>query len=121
MELAYLIFDFTDEESGDGSFDAMASVLPDRLPALLQEVEAVLRWAHQRFGTPSASEGLGEWDFDLHGTTEAGAPWPIAYDAGRGTVAYAHPGEERTTLTLAISGSRGFCEAFEEAFSVLDS
>ena len=42
MPLAYLLFDSSDEDGGHCSFDAMASVLPDRLPALLREVEAVL-------------------------------------------------------------------------------
>lgn len=42
-ELHYLDFDFSDEDSGRGRFDAMASVLPDRLPALLAEIAAVLQ------------------------------------------------------------------------------
>src|SRR6185369_12734006 len=46
MQLDYLVFDASDEDSGRESFDAMASVAPDRLPALLAEVAAVLRWAH---------------------------------------------------------------------------
>ena len=45
MELDYLLFDATDEETGSWSFDAMASVAPARLPALLREIEAVLAWA----------------------------------------------------------------------------
>jgi hypothetical protein len=45
LEAAHLDFDFSDEDSGRGSFDAMASVLPDRLPALLAEIAAVLGWA----------------------------------------------------------------------------
>ena len=50
MQLHYLDFDFSDEESGRGSFDAMASVVPSRLPALLAEIAAVLGWAGRAFG-----------------------------------------------------------------------
>ena len=120
MELAYLIFDFSDEESGCGSFDAMASVLPDRVPALLAEVQAVLRWAHQAFGPPSAAEGDGGWDFDLHGTTEAHAPWALAYDPGPGTVSAGQAGPGRATLTLTIGGPRPFCDALRDAFSIAE-
>ena len=118
VELEYLIFDFSDEESGSGSFDAMASVLPERVPALMAEVEAVLRWAHHAFGAPAASDGDGSWDFALHGTAEADKPWTIGYDAQRAQVSFAQPAGGRTTLTLTLSGSAAFCEAFREAFSV---
>jgi hypothetical protein len=121
MQLDYLLFDFTDEESGRASFDAMASVFPDRLPALVGEIEAVLRWAHGEFGAPSASADEGEWDFDLHGTVGADLPLDIAYDARSGRVALARPhGDGRTTLTLTIGGSRVFCDSFSMAFHLSD-
>jgi hypothetical protein len=120
VRLDYLIFDFADEETGAGSFDAMASVLPDRVPALVAEVEAVLRWAHQAFGAPSAAEGDGDWDFALQATTEAGRPCGIAYDPRRGKVFLAPGGDGRITLTLTLGGSRGFCELFREAYPVAD-
>jgi hypothetical protein len=117
MQLDYLIFDFTDEEMGCGSFDAMASVLPARLPALVGEIEAVLRWAHHEFGAPSASADEGEWDFELQGTDAADQPLEIAYDAGSGHVVFASPsGDGPATLTLTIGGSRVFCDGFRHAF-----
>jgi hypothetical protein len=99
MELAWLLFDFSDEESGSGSFDAMACVTQSRLPDLVSEVEAVLRWAHDEFGPPSTSEGEGDWDFERHDAAEP---------------------DGRTTLTLTIGGSRTFCEAFRHAFPAAD-
>lgn len=116
MQLDYLLFDFTDEETGAGSFDAMASVLPDRLPALLREVEAVLQWAHRRFGPPAASADSAGWDFDLQGTGEAGEPLQVAYDAVRGRVAVESPASGRSTLSLTLGGPATFCEAFRHAF-----
>lgn len=116
MHLEYLLFDFSDEETGAGSFDAMASVQPDRVPAVLREVEAVLQWAHRRFGPPAGSADAAGWDFDLQGTTDSGAPLPVAYDAARGRVALAPPGPGRTTLSLTLSGAATFCEVFRDAF-----
>lgn len=116
MQLDYLLFDFSDEETGAGSFDAMASVLPDRLPALLSEVEAVLQWTHGRFGPPAGSADAAGWDFDLQGTDDAGAPLAIAYDAVRGDVRLQAARSGRITLSLTLSGPATFCDAFRDAF-----
>jgi hypothetical protein len=99
MELHYLVFDFSDEESGRGSFDAMASVLPARLPALRDEVAAVLDWAHRAFGPATQSHDEGDWGYELQEAVEPDA---------------------RTTLTLTLVGSPAFCEAFRQAFGVDD-
>lgn len=120
MPLEYLLFDFTDEESGCGSFDAMAGVRPDRWDALVAEVEAVLGWAQQSFGAPSAAGEEGEWDFELQATTEADRPFPVSWEAGRRQVRVAQAPDGWTTLTLTISGSRTFCDAFREAFPASD-
>ena len=118
MPLDYLLFDFSDEEGGSGSFDAMASVLPDRLPALAGEIEAVLRWAHREFAAPSADEG--DWDFELQATCEPGTPLDAAYDAASGRLSLSPYCEGRATLSLTLSGSRAFCEAFLRAFPASD-
>lgn len=119
MQLLYLDFEFSDEASGRGSFDAMASVLPDRLPALLAETAAVLRWARRAFGPPGALEGDGEWDFELQALADPGTPLPVAWDEGGGGIALAPaPDGARVTLTLTLSGSRAFCEGLREAFGV---
>jgi hypothetical protein len=122
MQLHYLDFDFSDEDSGRGSFDAMASVVPSRLPALLAEIAAVLGWAGRTFGRAGALQDEGEWDYELQGIAEPDTPLEIAYDEGRGEVFLtpAAAGQARTTLTLTLSGSPGFCAAFREAFDVTD-
>lgn len=119
MELQYLDFEWSDEESGRGSFDAMASVLPQRLPALLAEVEAVLRWADARFGAAGALGDEGTWDHALAAIAEPDTPLAVAYDAARGVVAMepVAPGR-RVTLTLTLAGSPQFCAALREAFAI---
>lgn len=116
MPLDYLLFDATDEENGACSFDAMASVLPDRLPALLREVEAVLAWAHREFGVPGGGADEGEWDFALQAVQEPRRPLEVRYDAGRGSVLLSQVPQGRVTLTLTVTGSRPFAAAFRDAF-----
>ena len=122
MQLHYLDFDFSDEDSGRGSFDAMASVATSRLPALLAEMAAVLGWAGRAFGPPGALQDEGEWDYELQGIVEPDTPLEVGYDEGRGEVSLipAVAGTALTTMTLTLSGSPGFCEAFREAFGVTD-
>lgn len=115
MHLDYLLFDRSDEDGGAGSFDALASVLPDRLPALLREVEAVLQWAHRAFGAPGAADA-GGWDFDLQATGPQGEPLHVAYDAVRARATVDPAGKQRVALSLTVSGPAGFCEAFGQAF-----
>jgi len=116
MPLEYLFFDSTDEETGACSFDAMASVLADRLPALIHEVEAVLGWAYSDFGAPSSVEENGEWDFELQAVAEPDVLLEITYDCERATVSMPRAGG-RVTLALTLNGSRAFAAAFTDAFS----
>ncbi|WBY01249.1 hypothetical protein PE066_17565 [Ramlibacter tataouinensis] len=119
MQLDYLLFDFTDEESGSGSFDAMAWVLPERVPALLGEIEAVLGWGHQAFGPPDAAVDAGSWDFDLQGASETDDPLGVTYDAASGRVILLPSGSGGgITLALTVGGSRDFCEVFRQAFTL---
>ena len=119
MQLQYLDFDFSDEDSGRGSFDAMASVPASRLSALLEEIAAVLRWASNEFGAAGALEDEGEWDYELQAIAEPDTPLQIAYDRSAGALSLSPVPEasSRVTLTLTLSGSPGFCEAFRASFS----
>ncbi|KQT14177.1 hypothetical protein [Ramlibacter sp. Leaf400] len=121
MPLHYLVFDFSDEDSGRGSFDAMASVAPERRAALLDEIAAVMRWSHRTFGPAGALDDDGEWDYELQAVAEPGTPLQIAYEAGRGEVSLSPGpslGDALTTVTLVLSGSPAFCQAFQDAFGV---
>ncbi|HZY18797.1 MAG TPA: hypothetical protein VFE82_09960 [Ramlibacter sp.] len=121
MELLYLDFDFSDEASGAGSFDAMASVAPPRLPALLAEVGAVLRWAARTFGAAGALHEDGEWDYELQAVAEPGTPLEIRHDPAAGAVSLAAAvPAPLTTLTLTLVGTAAFCDAFRQAFGVQD-
>jgi hypothetical protein len=119
MQLQHLDFEFSDEDSGEGSFDAMASVLPARLPALLAEVTAVLRWASRGFGAPQALDDGGDWDYQLEALEEPDQALEVRFDAARGEVALAPAaGAGRVTVTLTLGGSAAFCAALRQAFSL---
>jgi hypothetical protein len=114
MQLRYLDFDTSEEDSGRCSFDAMAGVAPERLPELLREIAAVLRWAADAFGPAGALQDEGDWDYALQATAEPDTPLEIAFD-GR-AVALGSQGASLTTVTLTLSGSPAFCAAFRAAF-----
>jgi hypothetical protein len=120
MDLHYLLFDFSDDGSGAGSFDAMAAVRPDRMPALLGEIGAVLRWAHRAFGAAGAVREEGEWDFDLQAVADPNRPLSVAYDAASGEVRAGDAGGALTTVTLTLTGSPAFCEALRHRFALAD-
>lgn len=120
MHLDYLLFDFADDGTGSCSFDAMASVLPDRVPAVVHEIEAVLGWAHRGFGLPSAGADGGEWDFDLQAVGEPDVPLEITCDFDPARVSLPPGLAGRVTLTLTLGGSCAFGEAFREAFPEAD-
>jgi hypothetical protein len=121
MQLHYLVFDVTDEDSGRGSFDAMASVEPGRLPALLAEIGRVLAWAHRAFGPAGALDDGGEWDYALQALAEPDSPLDAVYEGdGRVVLASAGGGATLTTLALTLTGSPGFCQAMRDAFVGLE-
>lgn len=123
MQLQYLDFDFSDEDTGRGSFDAMASVSPDRLPALLAEIASVLRWSVDTFGSCAARDvrdDVAEWDHALQAVAEPDLPLDIVYDEGRGEVVVGSGGAAYITVTFTLSGSPAFCDAFGAAFELGD-
>ena len=71
--LQFLTFEVSDDGEGQGSWDAMASVRPDHLPAVRAEVAAVLAWAKaHRPGRRGPQEEGGVWDALEHQREEDG-------------------------------------------------
>jgi hypothetical protein len=63
MSLQYLLFDASDDGEGTGSWEAMASVRADQLPAVLAEVAAVIASAQADAPGPrGALDEGGAWD-----------------------------------------------------------
>jgi hypothetical protein len=126
MTLRFLDFDYSEDDAGNGVFDAMAAVWPDQLSALQAEITRVLAWAHQQFGYGHGplDEG-GEWDYDLTGSDETSPAQTLVFDVetqvlSKTPVESADTPHSRYTLSLSLSGTPAFCAAFREAFALDD-
>lgn len=121
MTLQYLDFDYSEDDEGTGTWDAMASVAPGHLPALIGELEQVLAWAHQVFpGRRGPIDEGGDWDFDLQTLREGSVPHQLHYDTSTHRIAVL-PGArdpQLHTVTLSLSGSAAFGVALRERFGL---
>ncbi|MDB5944945.1 MAG: hypothetical protein JWQ13_4511 [Ramlibacter sp.] len=121
MSLDYLDFDFSEDAEGHGSFDAMAAAAPAQLPALQAEVLRVLHWAHRDFaGSRGPLDEGGDWDYELQGVQEVATTLQARYDErwGRLELRPGATGAPRVTLSLTLSGTPAFCEAFRREFGL---
>lgn len=98
--MRYLSFDLSDGDDGVTTLEAMASTDAAQHAAVRAEAQQVLDWAWQRFphGHGPVEDGM-DWDHDLQVHVEAGQ-WH--------------------TLTLTLTGSPAFVEAFLQAFGSAD-
>ena len=119
MQLNYLDFDYSEDEEGTGSWDALASVSSDRLPALIEEVQQLLRWAQRAFaGQRGPLEDGGDWDLELQAQTDDGQLLSLHYNEETGCLQiFAQPGQ-RTALSLTLSASAAFSQALRERFAL---
>lgn len=121
MTLTFLDFDYSDDDDGHGSFDAMAAVSPAQWPLVQAEVQRVLAWAHREF--PGARGDLdegGQWDWELQGVRETPTTLHLYYDdaASQLRVDDGEPGQPRITVSLTLTGTPAFCAALREAFAI---
>jgi hypothetical protein len=96
MTLHYLIFDASDDGEGTGSWEAMASVRAADVPAVRDEVQAVLAAAERHAPGPRGplDEG-GAWDADVQ----------------------QHSDGDWTTVTVTLTGPWAWGEALFERLS----
>jgi len=91
MNIEHLIFDASDDGEGTGSWEAMASVRADQLPAVMAEVRAVEAAAlADAPGPRGALDDGGVWDLDIQTRPD---------------------GEERVSVTLTLTGPWNWGEA----------
>lgn len=118
--LHYLEFDYSEDDDGIATWDAIAHVSTPQVPAWEAEVVAVLAWAHAEFpGQQGPWEDGGTWDCDLQHEPDDGSPLQaLRYDAAarRLLPPVAGRGEAGHSLTFSLSGNAAFAEAFERKF-----
>ena len=119
--LSYLDFDYSEDEQGIGTWDAMASVSASRVPALAAEIAQVLCWASREFtGRQGPIDEGGDWDYDLQSLNDDGQPLPACFDSGKGQLDLPAAGHGYTTVSLSLAGSAQFGAALQAAFGVMD-
>jgi hypothetical protein len=118
--LDYLIFDYSEDDEGTATWDAMATVHAERLPALEQEVLQVLGWAEQQFPQQRGAIDEGAtWDFDLSASDAAGHA--VALEVDLRALSLRHPpmaDGDLLTLALTLTGRGAFADAFVQRFAV---
>jgi hypothetical protein len=125
MQLQFLDFDRSEDADGMVCWDALAQPDPAHNQALLLEVAQVLGWAH-RFDTqgPGPLENGANWDFDLQLTwIPPGQPPQVALprfvpSTGQLWVVPEAQSRQRMALSLTVSGTAGFVDAFAEQFDL---
>ena len=120
MDLQLLDFDCSEDPEGVVCWDALAQPQPRHNGASLQEVAQLLAWAHAFDAQdPGPLEEGAHWDFDLQATLRPEGPDPqeahLMFDLQTGQITLpaadlAHP----LTLSLSLSGTSGFAQAFCE-------
>ena len=115
--LRYLAFDLLDADDTSHTWEAMASVDPPRLTAVLEEAAGLVAWAQAEFGTePQALDDGGEWDvwlqvqadqapaLTLHWPThrEQTLPLPIP------------PGTQWVAVTLTLVAAAPLADALQQ-------
>lgn len=121
MPLDFLDFDYSEDEEGTATWDAVASVPAPRLPELEREIVALLVWAHGEFGSLRGPiEAGGLWDYDLQCERDGQPLLALSYAPTARCLeprpqAAAH---ESVTLTLSLSGGPAFAEAFAARFGL---
>ena len=125
MNLQLLDFDCSEDAEGVVCWDALAQPAPQHNTALLQEVAQVLRWAHSfDHEGPGPLENGANWDFDLQITwLEEGTPALVAQprfvpSTGQLTVQPERQAQQCVALSLTLSGTPAFVQAFSEAFDL---
>lgn len=121
MALDYLDFEYSEDEDGNGTWDAMASVADTRWTALLDEVRQVLQWASQDFrGRRAPLDEGGDWDYDLSAQDDDnGRALHIRWNAQSAQVnAKAPQAGGYTTLTLTLTGHAAFADGLRQRFAL---
>jgi len=121
MKLHFLDFDYSEDEEGTATWDAVASVPATRLLELQQEIITVLAWAHAEFGHLRAPLELGGlWDYDLQYERDEYPLMALSYDADAQQLRPAPQAlaGEQVTLTVSVSGVPVFGEAFAAQFDL---
>ena len=115
--LRYLVFDLLDADDASHTWEAMASVDPVRLPAVLEEAAGLVAWAQAEFGAePLALDNGGEWDAWLQVQADQAPPltlnWPTHRD--QTLPLPIPPGTQWVAVTLTLVAAAPLADALQQ-------
>ena len=126
MNLQFLEFDRSEDTEGVVCWDALAQPAANHTAALLREVTQLLGWA-SRFSTqgPGPLDEGADWDIDLqvqlHQPHSPHSKPAQAHWLAEQQTLDIHPSpgpDDRVALSLSLSGTPAFTQAFREQFDL---
>lgn len=116
MQMHYLDFDYSEDDAGHSTWDALACVAPARWPALCAEVAQVLAWCTAQGAAGALDEGA-LWDVDVQASAERGqasTALAVPWQAGQWHTPAAPVDAERVCIALTISTNAMFSHVFRQ-------
>ena len=114
--LQFLIFELLDADEYSHTWEAMASVAPQRVPDVLTDVTRVLAWAQNQFGSePQALDEGGDWDALLQIQADQRAPQTLAWHTSTGcaTPPPLAAGTQWVAVTLTLVASTSLADGIQ--------
>ena len=117
-DLLYLDFDHSEDDEGTNTWDALAYVQSNRANALLDEITALLKWAHDTMPLPPGPVDDGhQWDYDLQWERD-NTMVSCRYDVRAGSIAprpQVNAGEA-LAMNLSLCGQEAFGQALRATY-----
>ena len=113
--LQYLMFEETASDGHSLTLEAMASVPPVRLPAVLDEAAHVMAWASRHLGTPPCPlDDGGEWDALLNVQADDGEPGSLQWESTKGHIQ--PPSIPENTRWVTVTVTLVVCSGWADSF-----
>ena len=113
--LHYLMFEETASDGHSLTWEAMASVPPVRLPAVLDEAALVMAWASRHLGTPPCPlDDGGEWDALLNVQADGSEPGSLQWESTKGYIQ--PPSIPENTRWVMVTVTLVVCSAWADSF-----
>ena len=119
IQLSYLDFESSDSGDDTQTLEAMATVAPARVGAVLAEVTDVLAWAQRHFpGGPQPLDEGGEWDLLLQAQVDDRPPVALHLATGQVVGLPLLPASGWVCVTLTLAGRPAFVQAVQDAIGL---
>lgn len=121
--LRYLAFDLLDADETSHTWEAMASVDPSRVTAVLKEADGLVAWARTQFGTePLALDDGGEWDAWLQVQADRATPCTLSLHNAPDSPQPTFPlGTQWVAVTLTLVATPPLADALQQHLDAISA